>query len=881
MLRETGDTRHNSFASEAMSEMTYPPVSRLEARSVRNGPPPSSFVPVQHETSGDDSDTLYSNQDHYMPTVIRSASRARLQGANVVGVAPARLQSVTTSREISQYDLSPGPARVLSDDGKLAAGEYDVPVSSMPFSPALPSTAGSQLHFLRDSPSHSNPDTRQSIHSAKSFVPSFISKVSSTQKSFSRLFARRKVKPLPPVPVIPHIPISAERNYRREEESMPLPVLAERASTLNGLLEKGYHPHQSLSSYYHTLHLPKDEAVTSAVEDFDSRDEDHWRRRPFASPPSPNITYTTTPESPMLKEVTSQPKLIFASQRSSGKKKKHTVIIVVCVFIVIALAAVGAGVGVTLSRKSQPINCSGDFTGAACNMNSTCVCTSSIQGRCDGLAQNIVDILPTMNTLFNTNYSPSAAYISLWFAQGSVTESTCASQSLLIDVAPGLISGKYPNRTAWAQSALLWNLIQSQDTDTVRSLQSFVLSAPWPNLANSDGPVEDPLSTFSVSASGFTFNFASQTIAQPSVSFVSNGQPSDEQNSRVGSIAHNALDRMYSFALASSTQRQGALLTYWTSVLLQKPSDLTAFVSAFVSSPILVPFDATSQQVAKLYDPSSPFPPPIACYPSLGPNQLQRVDEIESMVFGLAPPPLASKFDVSCYPDRPTYGVLDLLRLRLPFDDSRTGVAKQAVVLNRDVGIRAIVHSGEILSALPANDSGIPTFQNTDANPRQFGTLNHINHVVLSFLQAMDVNVATAVANYVLADVTTQVPPTNSMIPSQYLSSIPTIEVAVFGFILPADISTTVSSFTTDSGALFFGSSVGEQFRLWSLSELHRTIQWTENATAPLIGDDSSLSDRIFNQTWLATAHALESHSPVSVNNITNALQSNGKLTPT
>lgn len=884
LLRETGDTRRNSFASEALSEMTYPPVSQIEPRPVHSNlhvprsarPPPSSFaaIPESGQLEASDSDTLYSSHDNYMPTIIRSASRARLEGANVVGVAPARLRSVAaTSREITPSEVAPlQPNRMVSDseDGRLAVGEYDLHPSSIPFSPALPSTAGSQLHFLRDSPSYSHTETRQSIHSVKSFVPSFISKVTSTSRSLSRVFARHKVKPLPPVPVIPHIPVADEIQHRRAEESLPLPFLMERAGTLNGMLEKGYHPHRSLNSYYQTLNLPKDEGVTSAVEDFDSRDDEYWRRRPTPSSP---LTWVT-PDSPKVRDLYA-PRLVFTSQTP---KKKRTIVIVLSIFIVVALAAVGAAVGVTVNRKAQALpKCSGDFTGAACNMNATCVCTSSVSRRCDGLAQNLVDLVPTMNTLFNSNYSNNAVYIAVWSAQGSVTESTCAPQSLLVDVAPGLVSGNFPNRTAWAQSALLWNLVQSQDTVAAASLQNFVVEAPWSKLANSDGPVDDPLSTYSTSASGFIFDFASQTVTQQSVSFVSNGQPTSTQNSRVGAIAHNTLDRMYSYALASSTQRQGALSSYWTSVLQQKPQDLTVFLSAFAASPILIPFDATSQ-VSTLYSSSSPFPPPIACYPGLNPSEIQQINTIESAVFGLSPLSPASIFDTSCYPDRPIYGVLDVLRLRLPFIDSRTGVAQQGVVLIRDVGSRAVVHSGEILSALPAK-GGLASVSTVDADPRQYGTLNHLYHVVLNYLQAMDVTVATAVASYILGS--NVVPPTNTTIPLQSLPDIPALEVAIFGSVLPADISSTVSSYTTPSGTLFFGSSQGEALRVWSLSNVSHPVQWADSAVAPLIADDSSLTDTIFNETWSVAAQAIAHNVQVSVTNITNSLKSNGKLTPT
>jgi hypothetical protein len=79
-------------------------------------------------------------------------------------------------------------------------------------------------------------------------------------------------------------------------------------------------------------------------------------------------------------------------------------------------------------------------------------------------------------------------------------------------------------------------------------MQTFLRNAPWKELGNVDGPVA-PSASFTLSISGFDFDFAAQTVSQPSVSFVSNGSPTSEQAAQVGSTAHTALDRMYSFAL--------------------------------------------------------------------------------------------------------------------------------------------------------------------------------------------------------------------------------------------------------------------------------------------------------------------------------------------
>lgn len=559
--------------------MTYPPVARERpplpptppTTALRNvyqrpqgaRPPPSSFYVIP-ESSGQtsDDDTLYSNHENLQPSVVRTASRNNLSGqhrASAVGVAPA-----TTLRAVSGYSkqdptstrgysYASGPPEYEANGHKNSFSDYDPAYSVVQSSMAQPSIAETTSRLVQEVPRHT--ENRQSVHSTKSYAPSFISKISSTRRAIVRAMSRRR-KPLPPVPVIPHIPIAAEAEHRRGEASVPLPDLIARAGTLGGLLEKGYHPHRSLNSYYQGKDV-HDEGATSAwgteVKEDDSALTSRRQQRGLMTPhawggePEP-----TTP----------------TKARDAWSPKKRRLVIMICVFIIIALAAVGAGVGVALSRKSPAATpaCSAGLTGSACNLSkfilqvsqndvlticidATCVCTSSVSGRCDSLAQNLVDLTPTMNQLFDTNYTANSVYNSIWYAQGSPAGSTCASQSGLVDVASGISSVNSPNRTQWAQSALLWNVVQSQDVTATAALRSFVVSAPWSTLGDVDGPVSNPPASFSTSASGFNFDFAAQTITQPSVAFVSNGQPTNAQISRVGDTARNALDRMYSYAL--------------------------------------------------------------------------------------------------------------------------------------------------------------------------------------------------------------------------------------------------------------------------------------------------------------------------------------------
>jgi hypothetical protein len=96
---------------------------------------------------------------------------------------------------------------------------------------------------------------------------------------------------------------------------------------------------------------------------------------------------------------------------------------------------------------------------------------------------------------------------------------------------------------------MLWNLVQSQNMSALLDMQKFVSDAPWSSLGETDGPVPNTSSKLSLLESGFIFDFAGQTVTQPSVSFVGDGAPTSAQIAQVGSTALSVLDRMYSFAL--------------------------------------------------------------------------------------------------------------------------------------------------------------------------------------------------------------------------------------------------------------------------------------------------------------------------------------------
>jgi hypothetical protein len=323
-----------------------------------------------------------------------------------------------------------------------------------------------------------------------------------------------------------------------------------------------------------------------------------------------------------------------------------------------------------------------------------------------------------------------------------------------------------------------------------------------------------------------------------------------------------------------------AFQNYWTSQLQQRLADLPKFMSAVLSAPVLLPFDGTNVQVAKLFtnSTSAPFPPPLACYPGLSSTNLGRVNTLETVVFGLSNVSTQASFQQSCYADRPIYGVLNLLQLRHPFLDTRTGVATQAVVLQRDAWPRVIVYSGEALSALPAAGDAPPSSSYT-LDPRQYGTLANLNHVLLQWFASIgDISLATAVAQFVLSIPTA--PPVNSSAVFAHLAAIPPLEVAVFGSVLPGDVASVQSSFATPGRALWFGADAALAMRQWAINAASASVVWATNATSALVVRDASLTDQKLQSVWIPAQVNLHAGVNVTVSQVTDSLTSLREFVP-
>lgn len=182
--------------------------------------------------------------------------------------------------------------------------------------------------------------------------------------------------------------------------------------------------------------------------------------------------------------------------------------------------------------------------------DATCICpVSSLSGTCAApLAKALDSLVPVVSQLFVTNITSQALALVLWESQGIPTTSNCAFQANLVDVGSVLDGNLSPNRTQWAQAALLWTLFQTSDVNATQFLQTQVKSLPFGSLNSKDGIESDSSGGFSVLSSGYIYDFANQTVAAPPVTFIGDASPSPQQLSRVNSVAQSALDRMYSFA---------------------------------------------------------------------------------------------------------------------------------------------------------------------------------------------------------------------------------------------------------------------------------------------------------------------------------------------
>ncbi|KAJ3490581.1 hypothetical protein NLI96_g1350 [Meripilus lineatus] len=783
----------------------------------------------------------------------------------VVGVAHATTQSIAPSLG-SMNSTTPLMHSAMSRGDVIHEDTIGELADSA--GPSTPTTARRDSQRFREN---------RSVHStktSKSYVPSMITRFSAGERrSFKQAMTWFRKKPLPPVPRLPDFSVHQEIEHRRAEATLPLPDLVHRAQTLSKMLDKGDPPHHSPiegRNKFEELYLPPSSSSAAPLYNNPSASNPGLiRARKGRSQDYSGAAYPEGGSGPRRFAMT--------------KRRKMCCGVGVVVLVVVVVIAIAVGVTVGKKRSSGP-KCAGNFAGSLCNLDG-----------CNQLAQNLVNLIPTLNSQFNMTFTSASLQSAVTSAQGSPGKD-CKGQASIVDVGTGLDASQFPIRTQWAQAALLWNLVQTQNVSDTTRLQKLVMAAAWSSLGP-DGPTTQRQADFTFLSSGYSYNFAAQTATPPPQTFVNIGQPTTEQIGRVNTVANGALDRIYTSAVGNiilpKEDSFSSLLDGDTAAKGHRSQHLQIPRCCFTNpSTIDAMANPSNQKVSSLLTNSSttPFPPPLACYPGLGVTQLQSVNAFETGAFGLSEAQLETKFDTdNCYPNRPIYGVLDLLRLRLPFVDTRTGLAKQAAVLTRKVLPRTVVYSGEVLSALPGNNNPV-SVTNSTIDPRQFGTLSastfNFNHVLLKYLSSMDVTVAISLVSFILSlqSVPTPVPPVSTTSFFQSIPSLPALEVAVFGTVLPTDVSATYSSFSRPDGTtLFMGTDESVAVRDWSLVAVPSgSVVWAELATSPEVVRDTSFTDVAFNSVFTQTFNFFHfpSGATVNVGNVTGAFHNVQKFSP-
>ncbi|KAG8850568.1 hypothetical protein FRB96_009659 [Tulasnella sp. 330] len=539
---------------------------------------------------------------------------------------------------------------------------------------------------------------------------------------------------------------------------------------------------------------------------------------------------------------------------------KRRIAFAVMLNFTILAAIIGMAVGFTASNhrhssktssddvNGSVYNCPGNWTGEMCNIDATCTCAST-GSVCNPLAVAVADIIPKTNALLNTTYTATSVALIMWDIQGAPAGGNCAQQANLLAVDPKNADIAH---STWATAAVLYSALQSEDLVAAEALRAFVNSLDFSSVSSNDTVRARSVATFQKLSSGFIFDFQAMTITAPPLTWRADANPSSEDVAQISSSLEAVLDRFATSASALSNQSATALENYWTKDLSLAADQLPKFITAFQSAPVLLPFDmsldaneSSLAAIMQLHDPKTvSFPPPLACNPMVNSQQLKALNSVEQTVFGLPSISSApSAFNTSCFGTRPVYGVLDVLALRLPFSGGQS-MPLQAAVLTTAATSRVLIRSGAALSSYPSSPGADAPL--TALLPADYGTMLHLNHVVLNYLRSLTPSQSDLVTSLVGGSSSTG-------LNSTALDSIPVLEIAFFGSVGPVGIDHSVSSFSSPSGALFFGSTSGNVFREWAANTAEtasEAVVWAESAGALQVVKETAGNDTTFEAVW-------------------------------
>lgn len=319
--------------------------------------------------------------------------------------------------------------------------------------------------------------------------------------------------------------------------------------------------------------------------------------------------------------------------------------------------------------------------------DSTCVCPDGSDSCSNGLAKSLVISANYASTLFAppVNITRLAASLAQFTGEN---QQDCASQTRIIETS-NLDPTQYKSRRRWAQAVLLWDAATSEDlsSKTLNEFQTSLSYWQW-----QDSPSFQAQPTFQIATHGYSIDFAYQRVfVAPKVLSELGVTPSTE--SRLDNSSLTALQKVGAFAVAASTQRTKALSRLFQEIG-SDDKQLTVFRQAVTAAPVYFPFDVSrsigSQSALSVAirqrDTGGGFPIPPACSPGLSAGQLAELNRVEGNIFGLPDATSQAEIRFNCT-DRPTYGLLNILNLRLPSLDTQRSLA--AAVISNQVRNRA------------------------------------------------------------------------------------------------------------------------------------------------------------------------------------------------
>lgn len=319
--------------------------------------------------------------------------------------------------------------------------------------------------------------------------------------------------------------------------------------------------------------------------------------------------------------------------------------------------------------------------------DSTCVCPDGSDSCPNRLAKSLVTSANYASTLFAPPVNIARLAASLAQLTGANQQQDCASQTRIIETS-NLDPTQYRSRRRWAQAVLLWDAATSEDfrSKTLNDFQASLSYWQW-----QDSPSFQAQPTFQIATHGYSVDFAYQRVfVAPKVLSELGVTPSTAF--RLDNTSSTALEQVGAFAVAASAQRTTALSRLFQEIG-SDDEQLTVFRQAVMAAPVYFPFDITrsfgSQSTLSVAirqrDTGGGFPVPPACSPGLPAEQLAELNRIEGNIFGLPDATRQAEIRFNC-PGRPTYGLLNILNLRLPFLDTQRPLA--AAVMSKQVRIR-------------------------------------------------------------------------------------------------------------------------------------------------------------------------------------------------